>query len=164
MLDRVTADGRAVLLADEARWEIPPGGTATSDPLTLSVTAGKELVVDLYTGAATDPATYLHSAQRTGEVAPGDQAGAASLTAAEPFVSAFWLARVLVDAQTTGPVVIALGDSITRGDGTSIDLEQRYPDHLQRRLLTAGISGAAVLNAGIGGNRLLTPNAAIRTT
>jgi lysophospholipase L1-like esterase len=56
-----------------------------------------------------------------------------------------------------GPVVVALGDSITRGDGTTADFDQRYPDHLQRRLLAAGIEGAVVLNAGIGGNRLLRP-------
>jgi lysophospholipase L1-like esterase len=53
--------------------------------------------------------------------------------------------------------VVTLGDSITRGDGTTPDLDQRYPDHLQRRLLAAGVEGAVVLNAGIGGNRLLRP-------
>jgi lysophospholipase L1-like esterase len=67
-----------------------------------------------------------------------------------------WIARVLVDQPASGPVVVALGDSITRGDGTTLDLDQRYPDHLQRRLLDAGIDGV-VLNAGIGGNRLLRP-------
>jgi len=64
---------------------------------------------------------------------------------------------VLVDQPTTGPVIVALGDSITRGDGTTTDADQRYPDHLQRRLIAAGHDGAVVLNAGIGGNRLLTP-------
>jgi lysophospholipase L1-like esterase len=36
-----------------------------------------------------------------------------------------------------------------------VDRDQRYPDHLQRRLLAAGADDAAVLNAGIGGNRVL---------
>jgi hypothetical protein len=35
-------------------------------------------------------------------------------------------------------------------DGTTVNGEQRYPDHLQRRLPAAGIDGAAVLNAGLG--------------
>jgi lysophospholipase L1-like esterase len=94
-----------------------------------------------------EPAAYLHSAQRTGEVLPG----------AERFTSLYWITRVLTDAPAAGPVVVALGDSITRGDGTSADRDQRYADHLQRRLLAAGLEGAAVLNAGIGGNRLLGP-------
>ena len=64
---------------------------------------------------------------------------------------------MLIDRPASGPVVVTLGDSITRGDGTTPDLDQRYPDHLQRRLLAAGVEGAVVLNAGIGGNRLLRP-------
>ncbi|QHC22584.1 GDSL-type esterase/lipase family protein [Streptomyces sp. GS7] len=51
--------------------------------------------------------------------------------------------------------MVAYGDSITRGDGTPADREQRYPDHLQRRLHAAGAGGAVVLNAGLGANRLL---------
>ena len=38
-----------------------------------------------------------------------------------------------------------------------MDGEQRYPDHLQARLLAAGLRGAVVLNAGLGANRLLRP-------
>jgi lysophospholipase L1-like esterase len=36
-------------------------------------------------------------------------------------------------------------------------MDQRYPDHLQRALIAAGLSGAVVLNAGISGNRVLLP-------
>ncbi len=60
-----------------------------------------------------------------------------------------------MDTPASGPVVVAFGDSITRGDKTTPDRDQRYPDHLQRRLLAAGRSGAVVLNAGLGGNRVL---------
>jgi lysophospholipase L1-like esterase len=105
----------------------------------------------------TAAADGLHSAQRTAHVAPGNQAGSGPLASAEPFSSLYWIARVLTDAPPDGPVIVAFGDSITRGDGTTIDSEQRYPDHLQARLLAAGIDGAAVLNAGLGANRLLRP-------
>ena len=100
---------------------------------------------------------YLQSAQRTGEVAPGNQLGQHRLAGSEPFTSLYWIAQVLIDAPAKGPVIVALGDSITRGDGTTADGDQRYPDHLQRSLNAAGIDGAVVLNAGIGGNRLLRP-------
>ena len=100
-------------------------------------------------------ATYLHSAQRAGATAPGNQAGERELRGADQFRSLYWIARVLVDTPASGPVVVAFGDSITRGDKTTPDRDQRYPDHLQRRLLAAGRSGAVVLNAGLGGNRVL---------
>jgi lysophospholipase L1-like esterase len=148
VVDEVTvADGVPVRCQGGARWEIPPGGTATSDPVPLATTAGDELVISCFVSGDAEPAAYLHSAQRTGEVLPG----------AGRFTSLYWITRVLTDAPAAGPVVVALGDSITRGDGTSADRDQRYPDHLQRRLLAAGIEDAAVLNAGIGGNRLLGP-------
>jgi len=149
------------------KWEIPAGATAISDPIPLPMTmraaaadgaAGDgELVVDCFVSGTAEAATFLHSAQQTGEVAPGDQLGRPRLADSERFTALYWIARVLTDQSASGPVVVTLGDSITRGDGTTADLDQRYPDHLQRRLLAAGIGDAVVLNAGIGGNRLLRP-------
>jgi len=161
-IDEVTVsdhDGRFVVTAPHGgsvRWEIPAGATATSDPvpLPLPVAASDELAVSCFVAETTGLATYLHSAQRIGEVVPGNHLREPRVTDAEPFASLYWISRVLVDTPPTGPVIVALGDSITRGDGTTIDGEQRYPDHLQRRLLAAGIGGA-VLNAGLGGNGLL---------
>lgn len=153
VIDEVAVDGRTVPHRGAARWEIPPGRTATSDPVRLSTTAGDELAVSCYVSGKAEPATFLHSAQRTGEVAPGNRLGDRSLPDAERSASLYWIARVLTDAAATGSVIVAFGDSITRGDGTTADRDQRYPDHLQRRLSGAG--GAVVLNAGIGANRLL---------
>jgi lysophospholipase L1-like esterase len=50
--------------------------------------------------------------------------------------------------------VVAFGDSITDGAASTADTNNRWPDHLARRLLSQGIK-MAVLNAGIGGNRVL---------
>ena len=148
-------------------WMIPAGETAISDPIPLPVTThgaalggaapGGELVVDCFVSGYAEAATFLASAQQTGEVAPGDQLGRPRLADSERFTAVYCIARVLTDRPASGPVVVTLGDSITRGDGTTPDLDQRYPDHLQRRLLAAGVEGAVVLNAGIAGNRLLRP-------
>jgi lysophospholipase L1-like esterase len=134
---------------ETTRWEIPAGATVTSDVVPLPTLAGDELVVSTFFAGTAQPSAYLHSAQRTGEIEPGG----------ESFTSLYWISRVLTDAPADGPVVVSIGDSITRGDATSVDRDQRYPDHLQRRLATAaaGAGGAVVLNAGIGGNRLLGP-------
>ena len=145
------------LCQDSARWEIRPGATATSDPVALSTQAGDELVITCFISGHAAPAAFLHSAQRTGRVAPGNQVHEVRLVNTEAFTSLYWIERVLVDEPASGPVIVCLGDSITRGDGTSVDRDQRYPDHLQRRLLEAGNDRAAVLNAGIGANRLLRP-------
>jgi lysophospholipase L1-like esterase len=152
-----TGDSAPALHTGGDGWTIPSGQTAASDPADLPINLGDELTVDCYLAQPTPPGSYLHSAQRTGQVAPGNQTGETQLSGAEPFTALYWIAQVLVDEPAAGPVVIAFGDSIARGDGTTIDQDQRYPDHLQRRLLTAGVDGAVVLNAGHGGNRLLRP-------
>ncbi|MFD8330713.1 GDSL-type esterase/lipase family protein [Streptomyces lydicus] len=143
VFDAVTLAGTGlpVTCTGRTRWEVPPGGTATSDPVLLTFAAGHELTVDFTLGARAEAGAYLHSAQRTGEV----------LGSGEHFTSLYWITRVLTNAPANGPVIVAFGDSVTRGDGTSADLDQCYPDHLQRRIGSAG----TVLNAGIGGNRLL---------
>ena len=163
VIDEITASGGdsgpvlPVLRRGAARWEIPAGGSAVSDPVPLPIAAGEELAVSCFVSGGTEPATFLHSAQRTTEVGPGNQVGHRQLADADRCTSLYWIARVLVDQPATGPVIVALGDSVTRGDGTTADHDQRYPDHLQRRLLAASADDAAVLNLGIGGNRLLRP-------
>ena len=136
-----------------ARWEIAAGATATSDPISLPVEAGDELAVSCFVAGRSGPATYLHSAQRTAEVAPGNQATQRQLTGAQSSPSLYWIGRVLVDRPSEGPVIVTIGDSITRGDFTKANADQRYPDHLQRRLPARAI----VLNAGLGANRVLRP-------
>ena len=151
---------RTAALGGSDRWEIPPGQVAASDPVPLSTTAGDEVAVTCYVADEVGPGAYLHSAQRTGHAAPGNQAGRDQLDGldgARSFSSLYWITRVVTDAPASGPVIVAFGDSITRGDGTTVDGDQRYPDHLQSRLLAAGLGGAVVLNAGLGANRLLRP-------
>jgi lysophospholipase L1-like esterase len=151
---------RTTTLRGSARWEIPPGQTAASDPVQLPVAAGEEIAVTCYVAGTAGPAAFLPSAQRTGYAAPGNQAARDQLAGPDgpqSFSSLYWITRVLTDAPADGPVIVAFGDSITRGDGTTVDGEQRYPDHLQARMLTAGSGSAVVLNTGLSANRLLLP-------
>ncbi|WP_163567510.1 GDSL-type esterase/lipase family protein [Fodinicola feengrottensis] len=156
MIDEIVVSGAAkhdvpALRHGVGRWHLAPGVTAASDPVPLPVDAGEELSISCFVAGTTEPATYLHSAQRTSEIAAGNQTSDRHLRSAQSSPSLYWIARVLVDAPAQGPVIVAIGDSITRGDFTTLDADQRYPDHLQR-LLPAG---AVVLNAGLGANRIL---------
>jgi lysophospholipase L1-like esterase len=166
VIDTVTVRGpqgeppRTATLRGSTRWEIPSGQTAASDPFQIPVAAGEEIEVSCYVAGTAGPAAFLTSAQRTGYAAPGNQADRDQLAGPDgpqSFSSLYWITRVLTDAAADGPVVVAFGDSFTRGDGTTIDAEQRYPDQLQARMLTAGLGSAAVLNTGLSANRLLQP-------
>jgi hypothetical protein len=103
------------------------------------VAAGGELVVDCLIAGAAEGGTFLASAQQTGEVAPGDQLGRPRLADAERFTALYWIARVLTDRPAAGSVVVTLGDSITRGDGTTPDLDRRSGCALARRAAQRGV-------------------------
>jgi lysophospholipase L1-like esterase len=53
-------------------------------------------------------------------------------------------------------VIACLGDSITDGTGSTLNGDDRWPDILARRLRASG--NVAVVNAGIGGNRITGPS------
>jgi lysophospholipase L1-like esterase len=72
----------------------------------------------------------------------------------------FLLARVEVTAPANAAAVVAFGDSITDGARSTVDTNNRWPDHLARRLAAAG-RPVAVLNAGISGNRVLSDGAGV---
>ena len=54
-------------------------------------------------------------------------------------------------------VIVAFGDSITDGTGSTLNGDDRWPDVLARRLHATAGNRFAVVNAGIGGNRVISP-------
>ncbi|MFI5695948.1 SGNH/GDSL hydrolase family protein [Kribbella sp. NPDC051586] len=132
---------------------IPTGGQVAGDAITLpGLSSGTQLAVTLYFADATGPATF-HEFGATGASyrAAGDQRRDTSGTAyREASSSWYFLAGVDVNPADGGSVV-AFGDSITNGYTAAPG--SRYPDLLAARL------GRPVLNAGLGGNRLLANSA-----
>jgi lysophospholipase L1-like esterase len=150
----VPATDRALAFGGRPFVSIPAGAVALSDPARLDVPAGSDLAVSLYLPEAT-PMTSVHrSAFQTSYVASGNVAGATSLV--NPTTIGTWPFLVAVDvvAPTSPGAVVALGDSITDGANSTGDTNRRWPDVLAARLLAAK-RNVAVLNQGIGGNRIL---------
>lgn len=150
---------------------IQPGESIASDPIYFAVNAFEKVAVDFYVpGAIDQPSRHLDAREVPYTSTPGNYSGQAD---GSPFLpSEFnlannWLLLEGLDvvAPTSVSTIVAVGDSITDGatsffatfgadnmpPGTNED--QRYPDHLARRLLAASKS-FSVSNAGIGGNEL----------
>jgi lysophospholipase L1-like esterase len=92
-------------------------------------------------------------ARQTAYLAAGDQAQVENLRYDSTLTSGLFVTDVLLEAPSAIRTVAVLGDSITDGNGASLDAFKRWPDFLAERLAADGI---AVLNAGISGARLLT--------
>jgi lysophospholipase L1-like esterase len=97
-----------------------------------------------------------YSAQQTSYVAARDVTGVAQIQESATIASWVYLTGVDVLAPPTSAAVVTLGDSITDGARSTADANRRWPNILANRLLAQrGKPRLSVVNAGIGGNRIL---------
>jgi lysophospholipase L1-like esterase len=149
---------RALAFSGRPSVVIPAGSVAVSDPVALTIPPLSDVAIDLYLPAEiAAPLTAHNGAFQTNYVSSsGNHLGEASLQVATTTQSWFLLARVEVTAPESVGTIVAFGDSITDGTRSTPDSNNRWPDHLARRLLAAGSSARmGVVNAGIAGNRVL---------
>ncbi|WP_225810669.1 SGNH/GDSL hydrolase family protein [Streptomyces spinosus] len=149
---------RNVTFGSSRRVTIPAGEEAVSDVVPISVDAGENLLVDLYAPGATGTSTWHSDAFDTTYIASGNHAGDDSAAAfGTTTTSWYYLAGMDVLSPTARGTVVAFGDSITDGYHSSNGTYTRWPDFLGRRLGSGpGPQKLSVVDAGIGGNRVLT--------
>ena len=151
---------RAVAFAGQPSATVAAGAEVSSDPVALTVASGQDLVVSVYVPNPTGPATWHRSALQTsylstsGDHARDTGAGAYATTTGHWF----FLDAVNVLSTTAPGTVVALGDSITDGSGSTSNANRRWPDVLAARLAARpGTSGVeSVVDEGIAGNKVLT--------
>lgn len=146
---------RELTFGGEPFITIPPGARVLSDPVELTVDAEADLAVSLYVAQDTGTSTVHSGAHQTSFISTGDFTAAVDMPGAETTTSWFFLTGVEVWAHRKTKAVVTFGDSITDGSESTLDANARYPDALARRLLARFKGRVAVLNAGIGGNRVL---------
>lgn len=149
---------RVLTFGGEPVVTVARGARVLSDPVDLAVPEEADLAVSVYVSGDTMPSTMHVRALQVSFISPaGDFTGVGEMPVVGTTTSWFWLSGVEVCAHPDTPVVVALGDSITDGYASTIGANAAYPSVLARRLLarTPGGSRIAVLNAGIGGNRVL---------
>jgi lysophospholipase L1-like esterase len=146
---------------------VPPGAPMYSDPVDFDLAPLSDLAVTMRLEGAPSDVTTHPGARATSYLQAGDLVSAKDLPKAARTTHWYFLSGVDVLARRSGAAVATLGDSITDGRGSTTDQNGRWPDALARRLQASrSTAGIGVLNAGIGGNRLLHdglgPNALAR--
>ncbi|MFI9306344.1 SGNH/GDSL hydrolase family protein [Streptomyces triculaminicus] len=148
---------RPLTFGGAASVVIPAGGEAVSDAAPLRTERFDAVTVTLYFPHPTGPATFHAQAYTDSYRAPGDRTTAADGSGfGERTRSWYHLAGIELAGDGTSPrgTVVAFGDSLTDGFGSTAGADRRYPDALAERLAAAGREWA-VVNAGIGGNLVL---------
>lgn len=146
------ATGRAVMFSGRAAVTLAPGASAVSDPVAFAVAPLTRLAVSTWFPDDTPVQTFHWGEQQTAYVGQGDVGQRAAFDPVDTFHGRAFLTGILVDAPAPARTVIAFGDSITDGNGSTPDANRRWPDVLAQRLAGRGV---AVVNAGISGARLL---------
>lgn len=148
--------GRALAFAGRTSVTIPAGAEVYSDPVALELDPGADLSISLHVAGAITGQTGHPGARATSYLLRGDHAADPDLPGAEPTTRWFNLADVEVDAPDAPGAVVAIGDSITDGYGVAPDSHARWTDTFAARLRgQPATRGVGVVNAGIGGNRVL---------
>jgi lysophospholipase L1-like esterase len=131
---------------------VPASSPLLSDPVDLKVEALERLVISIHVPGTVSRAG--HSLYQYVSGTPGDQTGAAQLPSARIMRLPALVTQVEIDPVSANAVVVAFGDSITEGATSTNNAFRGWPDRLAERLAAAH-SNWSVVNAGIGGNRLL---------
>ena len=154
-IDVTTA--RPLTFGGQTSIVIPPGALVVSDPAALKLPPLSDVAVSIF--VPTQPmqqVTHHGFANQTSYTAPGNVAGAKSFDSPTEITTWPFLKGIDVRAGDKSSAIVAFGDSITDGARSSRDKNQRWPDVLASRLQAdKKLRDLAVLNEGIGGNRVL---------
>ena len=139
-----------------AEVEIPAGGTAVSDAIAFPLEPFADVAISLHVAALHRDVTGHPGSRTTSFIQPGSAAAEPTLPRASTVDRWFLVTGIDVRSRRDAAAVVILGDSLTDGRGSTTNGNDRWPDQLARRLQAdPRTRRIAVLNMGIGGNRVL---------
>ena len=153
----VQSSDHVLLFGGRSTISIPAGAWMVSDPVDLTAPKAGDLAVSLYIPQKADSSTMHSRGLHTTYISKaGDATSAATMTDAVTTLSYYWLTGVDVLAPASTSVIVAFGDSITDGTSSTPEMNSNWPGILAQRILkNPATSHFAVINEGIGGNRIL---------
>lgn len=148
---------RTLSFGGRQSFVVPAGALAVSDPVRMPLPSLSRLSISIFIPDQTIQVWTRHPlGLETNAAAPGNQTMQVNLDSSRPITSSYFLKAVDVECDGDCGSIVALGDSITDGQGSTIDADRRWPDVLASRLVAdPETKGLSVIDEGISGNRLL---------
>ncbi len=154
----VAGSGRKLSFGGNDGAVIAAGAVLFSDPVELNAPPLADLAVSFHLPGEVlaNFAITGRYARQTNYISPrGNFAAETVMPVGNLTDQWFFLCGVDVLAAPEAGGVVALGDSLTDGNISTIDAFCRWPDQLARRLAAQGGRPIGVMNNGLGGNRIL---------
>ncbi|HTQ34723.1 MAG TPA: SGNH/GDSL hydrolase family protein [Stellaceae bacterium] len=154
----VPGSDRQLTFGGEARATIAAGALLVSDPVTLDVKPLADLAVSFHLPQDL-PASFGITgryARQTNYISPvGDFTAETVMPVGKITDDWYFLCGVDVVAPKETVGIVAVGDSLTDANISTHDGHHSWPSQLARRLAARGGPTVAVMNQGLGGNRIL---------
>ena len=158
----VAGTDRALTFGGASNVTVPAGMDRWSDPIALTVSAGKDLAISVYIPGSFTPTTEGGRGQiKNSYYKAGNQVSSLSFSFPSTTRQVFVVYEVQVLSPGSAASIVTLGDSITEGACSNVDANGDWPDLLASRLpaLTDG-TAVGVFNAGIGSGRFAASDGA----
>ena len=140
----------AVTFGGRSSVTIPAGAPMVSDPIKAPIDAGSEVTISIYfPKRVADPTLHWLALKRAIISQHGDHTRDETIEPAATSESSIAVSAIYVTAKRRQASIVAFGDSITDGDGSTVDADHNWISDFYRR------AHAAIVNEGIIGNRLL---------
>ena len=148
---------KPVTFSGQTSAVIPPGAPLVSDPVDLAVKPLSSVAVSFYLPKKTGiTSVHWDGAQTTYVSGTGDKTKDADFKPDSTDKSRLFLSRILTTAKPDSSAIVFFGDSITDGACSTVDTNNRWPDHIAERLQAEGHPDVAVVNEAYSGDRVLT--------
>jgi lysophospholipase L1-like esterase len=148
---------KPVTFSGQTSAVIPPGAPLVSDPVDLAVKPLSSVAVSFYLPKKTGiTSVHWDGAQTTSISGTGDKTKDADFKPESTDKSRLFLSRILTTAKPDSNAIVFFGDSITDGACSTVDTNNRWPDHIAERLQAEGHPDVAVVNEAYSGDRVLT--------
>jgi lysophospholipase L1-like esterase len=148
---------KPVTFSGQTSAVIPPGAPLVSDPVDLAVKPLSSVAVSFYLPKKTGiTSVHWDGAQTTYVSGTGDKTKDADFKPESTDKSRLFLSRILTTAKPDSNAIVFFGDSITDGACSTVDTNNRWPDHVAERLQAEGHPDVAVVNEAYSGDRVLT--------
>lgn len=135
---------------------VPPGAPILSDPVALPAEALSEISVSIFLPKKTALSSVHWDGVQTAYISgPGNFTNDATFKADSTLKSRLFLSDIWVDAAPESQAIVFFGDSITDGNCSTPDANNRWPDLVAKRLQETARK-VAVVNGAFSGNRVLT--------
>ncbi len=158
----VPATDRVITFNGKTSCQLLPGVLTLSDPVDLQIPPLADLAVSLYFPGETGPPTNHRLGLHTAYISKGDTTDREFMSEPSTTFGYFWLAGIDVLAPQDAFAIVALGDSITDGYATTVDMNRAWPALLAQRLNSnKGTQHISVVNLGISGNQVLRDGAGL---